>query len=315
MKILKIFGIVVGIHVFALILIFANPGCSSSSKAPPTPADTVATPAPGIRTADTPLPAAPALPPPPPASAGPGVIFNPDAPALGAAGTGGSRYTPTRPGSAVATTLVTEPVTGVTPTSTYTVKPGDSLWTIAKKHHLTVPQLAAANTLASNANLKPGQKLLIPQGPAGSLPAPVAPASAPAKSGAAAKSPDAAAPRQASSASAGGQLRHRVKPGETLGAIARTYGVKSADIAVANNISDPAKIRADMELIIPGWEAAGGKSGKSGKAGKAGTAAKSPAPAVDAGPNANAEPPPLPPLQPPVIRIDEGPSPIVPAPR
>ena len=40
MKILKIFGIVVGIHVFALILIFANPGCSSTTKPTPALADT-----------------------------------------------------------------------------------------------------------------------------------------------------------------------------------------------------------------------------------------------------------------------------------
>ena len=58
MKILKIFGIVVGIHLFALILIFANPGCSSTTK--PTPSTGAApskqdaapvvgtTPAPGV---------------------------------------------------------------------------------------------------------------------------------------------------------------------------------------------------------------------------------------------------------------------------
>ena len=50
MKILKIFGIVVGIHVFALVLIFANPGCSSSTRPAPAPTDTVAKsePAPAI---------------------------------------------------------------------------------------------------------------------------------------------------------------------------------------------------------------------------------------------------------------------------
>ena len=42
MKILKIFGIVVGIHVFALISIFANPVGSSTTKPPPAPHDTVA---------------------------------------------------------------------------------------------------------------------------------------------------------------------------------------------------------------------------------------------------------------------------------
>ena len=41
MKLLKIFGIVAGIHAFALILIFANPGCSSSTQRRSSPADTV----------------------------------------------------------------------------------------------------------------------------------------------------------------------------------------------------------------------------------------------------------------------------------
>ena len=49
MKIIRVFGIVVGIHLFALMLIFANPGCSSSSKPTPAPSDTVAK-------ADTPPP-------------------------------------------------------------------------------------------------------------------------------------------------------------------------------------------------------------------------------------------------------------------
>ena len=42
----------------------------------------------------------------------------------------------------------------------------------------------------------------------------------------------------------------------------QTGWVRQGDIAVANNISDPQKIRAGMELVIPGWQAAGGKSGK-----------------------------------------------------
>ena len=39
MKILKIFGIVAGIHALAFLLILANPGCSSTSKPPPAPAN------------------------------------------------------------------------------------------------------------------------------------------------------------------------------------------------------------------------------------------------------------------------------------
>ena len=60
MKILKIFGIVVGIHVFALLLIFANPGCSSSSKQPgltDASSESPATPASATSTTVTPAPA------------------------------------------------------------------------------------------------------------------------------------------------------------------------------------------------------------------------------------------------------------------
>jgi hypothetical protein len=54
-------------------------------------------------------------------------------------------------------------------------------------------------------------------------------------------------------------VRHVVKPGETLGGIARKYQVKVGDIATANNISDPAKIRPGVELVIPGWQAPAAK--------------------------------------------------------
>lgn len=296
MKILKIFGIVVGIHVFALILIFANPGCSSTTKPAPTVADTAPKPA------DTPKIVVPVT---TPAvySSGAGspaaVTFNPDAPAAPVAeATPGVRFVPTRPGTPVAGALVTEPVKDVIPATTYVVKPGDNLWTIAKKNNLTVAQLSAANSLPASANLKPGQKLIIP---AKML---VAPAAAPAAAAKTAEAP--AAHAAASSARSADAVKHTVKSGETLGTIARNYGVRQRDIAVANNISDPAKIRIGMELIIPGWQA----PAKSGK-----TTSKTPAPAepktaepVPAPINVPAEPAPAsapPPV--PVIRIDEGP--------
>ena len=43
MKIIKIFGAVLALHGLAFLLIFANPGCSSTKKAPLT-ADTPAVP-------------------------------------------------------------------------------------------------------------------------------------------------------------------------------------------------------------------------------------------------------------------------------
>lgn len=309
MKILKIFGIVVGIHVFALILIFANPGCSSSTKPAPVPSDTVAaTPPPSISLPTTPS-AAPA-----PSSAP--VAFNPDAPATSstASSTASVRYTPTRPGTPAATTLVTEPVADVTPATTYTVKAGDVLWNVAKKYNVTVAQLTAANNLKANAVLKPGQKLLIPGKPASpAVAATTAPTSAPPQP----KVTEAASTRPANIPAQSGQgpVKHVVKPGESLGVIARTYGVPLREIALANNITDPAKVKAGAELIIPGWDPAPTKSGKSGSTKSAGATPPAPAPksAPVSPPTVNVEGTPAA-TAPPVIDLERS-SPIMPAPK
>jgi LysM repeat protein len=292
MKILKIFGIVAGIHLFALILIFANPGCSSTTKPKPAVADTapksdespkIVVPSSAATVQATGVEA--------PASGPVPVAFNPDAPAATVTESG-VRFVPTRPGTPVAGALVTEPVAGVTPASTYTVKSGDSLWTIAKKNNLTVAELSAANGLATTATLRLGQKLIIPgKSPtAATAPAAAAPAKAPAAAAAAAtRSSDG--------------LRHTVKAGETLGVIARNYGVRQGDIAVANNISDPAKIRAGMELIIPGVKTGGTKAAAPAKA------AEEKAPTITIQGDAGASPAPAVP----VIRVDD--APVAPAPK
>ncbi|MEO6246219.1 MAG: LysM peptidoglycan-binding domain-containing protein [Opitutaceae bacterium] len=294
MKILKIFGIVVGIHVFLLVLVFAIPGCSSSVKPAPTAADTAPTPAAPAPAISVPLPANGDA-----AAATPTVIaFDPDAPAAAApavAAESGVRFVPTRPDTPAAGTLVAQSAEGVIPATSYTVKSGDNLWTIAKKNNLTVAQLTAANPLAAKTSLHPGQKLIIPSKAVTAAPA----------SGKAAEVP-ASATKSSSAKSADG-MKHTVKPGETLGGIARTYGVRQGDIAVANNISDPAKIRPGMELIIPGWEPSKGtkagkattKSGGATKAGDGKTPAAPPvAPTVEIAP--------APTITVPMIRIEEG---------
>jgi LysM repeat protein len=98
-----------------------------------------------------------------------------------------------------------------------------------------------------------------------------------------------------------------VQSGETLGVIARNYGVRQAEIAVANRITDPARIRAGTELIIPGWQAV---NGKAAKAPAAPAAAAAPAPAATPKVLVVA-PEPAPEV--PVIRIDDGP--VSPAPK
>ncbi len=295
MKILKIFGIVAGIHVLALLLIFANPGCSTAHKPAPVPSDTLVKDAAAPAAVTVPVPAAvepapvvPAGAPSVPAAATP-PLFDPNAPAVAAPADASAsvRFTPTRPGTPVAGALQSEKVADVTPASTYVVRPGDSLWSIAKKHKLTVADLTAANGIAANANLQPGKKLVIPakSGVVAAPAAAAAPAPAPAKS---------TRPAKAASPKPGVEgVRHVVKPGESLSVIARNYGVRQSEIALANGISDPTRLQAGTEIVIPGVSAP--------KAPKA-SDAKAAEPAA----------PPAPPVIP-VIRIEE--SPVTPAPK
>ncbi len=309
MKILKVFGVVAGIHLFALLLIFANPGCSSTTKRAPVAADTAPKPgpAPVITVPITPSsvytsPIEPA----PASSPAPVIAFNPDTPAAPASASTGQRIVPTRPDTPVAAVLTSEGEKGFTPATTYAVKSGDNFSTIAKKNGITVAQLTAANSLTVNSILRPGQKLIIPSKalPAMSATDPVTKSATP----------------TGSVARTGGEtVKHTVKSGDTLGAIARSYGVTSGDIAVANNISDPTKIRPGMELTIPHAKS-GAKSAKATTTTKtdAGTGAKSPAPfiiqplgAPDSAPaTAPASTPAVP-----VIPIDERPTTPAPTPK
>jgi LysM repeat protein len=275
MKLLKILGIAAGVHALALILIFSNPGCSYSKAGAPDASPPPISPAPVMDAT------------PPPSS---------DATI---------RFSPTRPGTAVASALEAEPVSGVTPVTTYTVARGDSLWSIAKANQISRTDLAAANKLGASATLHVGQKLIIPSK------ARPAPSAAPAPA-AAAGTPGQGAPFAAGTAAAGPDKpaemqKHVVKMGETLGGIARKYGVRQGDIAVANNITDPKKIQPGQELLIPARSAASGKTTKGSRT-KAETAAgeakPAPAPAeqdLDAGLK------PANPTEVPVVKIEDNP--------
>jgi len=251
MKLLKLFGIVAGLHAAALVLIFANPGCSTTSRGPrPSPNDTA------LGSADTPVVSVPYI-----------VADQSGDPAStqlnafgGDAGVSGGgavplfvsesesadstgRARPTRPRTSVTAPLNAPPaVEDVTPATTYTVVRGDSLWTIAKRNKVTVAELAAANKMAQGAPLQVGRKLIIPGKSslsAATATAPVATTAAKAAHATKASEPKAS-------------LVHVVRSGETLGGIARRYQVRVGDIALANNISDPAKIRLGQTLVIPG---------------------------------------------------------------
>ncbi len=281
MKILKIFGAVLAIHLLAFVFIFTSPGCQSGPRSIPTPDATVAT-GPG---------GAPA----------PSLGFNQPVPTYTPVSTA-SRAAPTRPGSPNAAAITpARPAVNVTPVSSYTVERGDSLWSIAKKSHLTVAELAKANSLGVSSTLQPGQKLIIP-GQSASTPMDLSAGSAEggstytvqsgdtlatiarkhgittaqlraannrsgdivrlgetlnlpssAKAATIVHEPSATAPR-----SGAGAATHTVQSGEVLGAIARKYGVTVAELAAANNITDLSKVRAGQTLVIPGFKTPGG---------------------------------------------------------
>ena len=229
MKILKILGIAAGVHALALLLIFANPGCSYTKAA---------------ASDSPPISSAPDASAPAPSTA---VITPPD--------TVGIRYSPTRPGTTVASALETQPVADVTPASTYTIEHGDTLGTIAKKNQLTKAELASANHLKTSAVLHVGQKL----DHSGEVGARRRPRAAPSRRRRPRPALGARGRPDARRGGAAEQTKHVVKPGETLGGIARKYGVRQGDIAVANNITDPRKIQPGQVLIIPAHSASASK--------------------------------------------------------
>ena len=309
MKILQIFGAVVAIHLLAFIFIFASPGCQSGPRNAPTPDATLPTSGP----VESPEAFNGSAVTPQPVDLGtPAVMYNPASPSGHAA--------PTRPGSANAVAITPpKPVENVAPVSTYTVERGDSLWSIAKKHGLTVAELAKANSVTTGTALKPGRKLIIP----GKV---VAASAAPAE----AVSTPAAAPATAAAKPASGEaVKHTVQSGESLGVIARKYGVTVGELAAANNITDPSKVRVGQQLVIPGGKSAGAKgsatksaAGTATKpataAGKpaAGTAATEPAKPAEAAPHFDLTPPPpgqdldaglkdAPPTDVPTIKVEE----------
>lgn len=104
----------------------------------------------------------------------------------------------------------------------YTVKPGDTLYSIAKKYSLTVKKIALANAIKNSNLIHPGQVLLIPGIPAKNT----------------------SQPQPAES-------YHTVRPGDTLYAISKRYGVSVQMIASVNKLTNPNLIRIGQVLVIP----------------------------------------------------------------
>jgi len=113
--------------------------------------------------------------------------------------------------------------------SAVTVGYGETVDSIAHKHHVPVSALMQTNGIRDSAQIKPGQRLVIPRN--------VANASQPAA-------------RSSSQLAAGGNV-YVVHSGETLMSIARRNGVTLSALARANRLQTTAKLSIGDRLTIP----------------------------------------------------------------
>lgn len=123
----------------------------------------------------------------------------------------------------------------------HTVRAGDTLTAIARRYNVTVQSLADANGIDPKRPIRPGDELRIPSAKAGSS-------------------------SQSGTSGKGTTSRtHKVRSGETLGGIARRYGVSVRELAAANGLGSKTTIRIGQTLNIPAaTTSAGSPSSKQG---------------------------------------------------
>jgi len=129
-------------------------------------------------------------------------------------------------------------------TAFHVVKRGESLGRIAKRYGVSTRELLAANDLASSAKLKSGSKLQVP----------IRDGSAPADDVllASTRSPRDARPvRIAAAASLADHRTHRVRSGQTLGAIAMRYSTSIKKIRELNGLGESDVLRAGATIKVP----------------------------------------------------------------
>ncbi|MEZ5237031.1 MAG: LysM peptidoglycan-binding domain-containing protein [Acidimicrobiales bacterium] len=115
---------------------------------------------------------------------------------------------------------------GATGTGLYTVRPGDTLYSIANRFGTTVADLTARNALVNAGQIRAGQILIVP-----ALPDVTEPRFDP-QSGAVA-------------------MNYTVVSGDTLNSIARRFGTSASNLALANGIANPNAIYVGQILSIP----------------------------------------------------------------
>jgi len=115
--------------------------------------------------------------------------------------------------------------------TTYTVARGDSLWSISRRHGITLDQLCAWNLMNTHATLRPGQKLKVRE----------------AAATIAAREPTAIEVAYANPSQA---ANYTVRNGDSLWNISRRFGVSVAQLQQWNQLDHGSILRPGQTLII-----------------------------------------------------------------
>lgn len=127
-----------------------------------------------------------------------------------------------------------------------TVRSGQTMYSLARANHMSVQQLASANSIPYPYTLKVGQRLKVPGVASPTSPAP---SFVPRKTTSAYRAASAPAEPRKNFTAAGS---HRVEPGETLFSLGRKYNKNPYDIARYNNLAAPYGLNAGQVVKIPG---------------------------------------------------------------
>jgi LysM repeat protein len=235
MKVSKVFGCVIGLHLAVIAMLLVQPGCQM--KQPPTRTYSQERTSGGLT----------------------GVIGQGSGSGLGGAFNAGFEdgsvmpegndfsefddVAPVEPIAPLSDGGQTVPIAGPS-FETYTVKKGDNLWTIAKRSNVSLNELYAANGLDANSILRIGQQLQIPvEGSTVTVTAPSA---------------DTYQPTSFNQ----GSTEYTVKRGDSLSKIANQYDTSVRAIKAANRLSSDL-IRVGDKLVVPVSGSNGASSGMS----------------------------------------------------
>ena len=108
----------------------------------------------------------------------------------------------------------------------HVVKSGDSLWTVSRKYGVSVPALASANGLSSNAGLVAGARLEIPG------------------------SGKSSATRVAAAGQETSKVTYKVRRGDTLSEIADRFDVSVRELMTWNRLRQSSALRAGQRLVV-----------------------------------------------------------------